>query len=350
MRQTAAGADQSPSHKVSDTQLKCILDVIGLSWAQLTKETYGAGLLVFHVFCDTHNITEENHCPVTHSLLLNFLCSCAGSYSGSTLANYAAGLKAWHLLHRRSWLIPPSELKAVLDSTTASAPITSNHPKRLPFTPSILCSIQNHLNLDSPLDAAVFACLTTTFYAIARLGKFTVSAIKEFDPTKHITRASVSTTTDHNGLPVTKFHLPRTKCSPIEGEDAYWAAQEGPSDPRTALDNHLTVNQAGGNAHLFAWKHARGLRPLSKKEVVKRSASIAITANLLELKGHGLRIGGTLKYLLHGIPFEVIKTMGRWSSETFTRYLRDQATILAPYIQASPILEPFTHYTIPPVR
>jgi hypothetical protein len=166
---------------------------------------------------------------------------------------------------------------------------------------------------------------------------------------KHVTRASVSTTTDCNGLLVTKFHLPRTKCSPIEGEDAYWATQEGPSDPRAALDNHLRVNQADGNAHLFAWKHARGLHPLSKKEVVKKSASIAITANLPELKGHGLRIGGMLEYLLHGISFEVIKMMGRWSSEIFTRYLRDHATILTPYIQASPILEPFTCYTIPPV-
>jgi hypothetical protein len=283
-RQTAAGADQSPSHKVSDAQLEHILDVIGLSWAQSTKETYGAGLLVFHVFCDTHNVAEENRCPVARSLLLNFLCSCTGSYSSSALANYAAGLKAWHLLHGRSWLIPPSELKVVLDGATASVPITSKCPKRLPFTPSILCSIRNHLNLDSPLDAAVFACPTTTFYAIARLGEFTVSTIKDFDPMKHVTRASISTTTDRNSLPVTKFHLPRTKCSLIKGEDTYWAAQEGPSDPRAALDNHLRVNQADKNAHLFTWKHARGLCLLSKKEVVKRLASIASTANLPELQ------------------------------------------------------------------
>lgn len=342
--------DQSPSHEVSDAQLERILDVIGLAWAQSTKETYGAGLLVFHVFCDTNNVAEENRCPVSRNLLLDFLCSCAGSYSGSALANYAAGLKAWHLLHGRAWQIPPSELRAVLDGATASAPKTSKRPKRLPFTPAILCSIRNHLNLDTPLDAAIFACLTTTFYAIARLGEFTVGAIKEFDPAKHVTRANVSKTTDRNGLPVTKFRLPRTKCSPIEGEDAYWAAQDGPSDPSAALENHFRINPAGGEAHLFAWKHTKGLRPLSKKELIKRLASIAVAADLPDLKGHGLRIGGTLEYLLRGVPFEVVKSMGRWSSETFTKYLRDHATILAPYIQSSPVLEPFTHYTIPPVR
>ncbi|KAG2738674.1 hypothetical protein P692DRAFT_201873794 [Suillus brevipes Sb2] len=138
---TVTVEDQSPSHEVSDAQLERILDVIGLAWAQSTKETYGAGLLVFHVFCDTNNVAEENRCPVSRNLLLDFLCSCAGSYSGSALANYAAGLKAWHLLHGRAWQIPPSELKAVLDGATASAPKTSKRPKRLPFTPAILCSI-----------------------------------------------------------------------------------------------------------------------------------------------------------------------------------------------------------------
>jgi hypothetical protein len=48
---------QSPT--ITDQQLDCILEVIGSSWADSTKETYGAGLLVFHVYCDTHNIPEE---------------------------------------------------------------------------------------------------------------------------------------------------------------------------------------------------------------------------------------------------------------------------------------------------
>ncbi|KAG1830947.1 hypothetical protein DFJ58DRAFT_671502, partial [Suillus subalutaceus] len=98
-------------------------------------------------------------------LLLDFLCSCTGSYSGSALANYAAGLRAWHLLHGREWLIPPKELKAVLDGATASAPASSKQPKRLPFTPNSLAAIQDQLDLNSPLNAAIFACLTTMFYA-----------------------------------------------------------------------------------------------------------------------------------------------------------------------------------------
>jgi hypothetical protein len=267
------------------------------------------------------------------------------------LGNYVAALKAWHLLHGRTWITQPDELKAMLDGAAALAPSSSKRPKRVPFTPEFIIKIHNQLDLNSPLDAAVFVCLTTTFYCIARLGEFTVPTIKgKFNPSRYITRSSISETFDRNNLPVTKFYIPCTKTAPA-GEETYWAAQAGLSDPKAALENHLRVNPASPEAHLFAWNHPTGgLRPLSRAEFTKRISSAATAAGLPGFKGHSLRIGGTLEYLLRGIPFDVVKSMGRWSSESFTIYLRQHAMILAPYIQATPILEPFTRYTIPPVR
>jgi hypothetical protein len=78
--------------------------------------------------------------------------------------------------------------------------------------------------------------------------------------------------------------------------------------------------------------------------------TVATSLGLASLKGHGVRIGGTLEYLLRGVPFDVVKSMGRWSSEAFTLYLRKHAVIMAPYLQGSPIMEAFTRYTMPPVR
>ena len=54
--------------------------------------------------------------------------------------------------------------------------------------------------------------------------------------------------------------------------------------------------------------------------------------------GHSIRIGATLEYLLRGVPFEAMKSMGRWSSDAFSTYLRKHAQILAPYVQANPNL------------
>ncbi|KAG2074846.1 hypothetical protein BDR04DRAFT_1150658 [Suillus decipiens] len=297
--------------------------MLGSSWALSTKETYGAGLLVFQVFCDSHKIPEEQRYPISSNLLLTFLSSCAGAYSGSALSNYTAGLKAWHLLHGQPWIINAKELKAI---------------------------IEEHLDLNNPKDTAIFTCTTTSFYAIAHLGEFTVPSLKLFDPLKHITRTHVTQKTDCNNLPAISFSLPSTKSSPQKGEEAYWSTQEGLLDPKAALENHLRINPAKNSAHLFAWKHPSGLHPLSKKELTKHINQISSLTNLPNLKGHGLCIGGTLEYLLRGVPFNIVKAMGRWSSDAFTTYLHDHAIVIAPYIQASPALEPFMHITMPPVR
>ncbi|KAG2153848.1 hypothetical protein DEU56DRAFT_907328 [Suillus clintonianus] len=127
---------------------------------------------------------------------------------------------------------------------------TKRRSERTPFTPDIIISIHNKLNLEDPKDAAIFACITTSFYSIARLGEFTVSAVKDFDSHRHVTRGDVSEGTDRNGLAITKFHIPSTKSSPKEGEDAYWAEQQGLSDPKAALENHFHINQGEKSDHL----------------------------------------------------------------------------------------------------
>src|SRR6267154_4693372 len=88
----------------------------------------------------------------------------------------------------------------------------------------------------------------------------------------------MSESSDRNGLPVTKFSLPSTKSSPTTGEEAYWAAQDGPTDLKAAMDNHIQINAARNEAHLFAWKHGKGLRPLSKTEFTRRMALAAAAA------------------------------------------------------------------------
>ena len=205
------------------------------------------------------------------------------------------------------------------------------------------------LNIMEPLDAAVAACLTTTFWSVARTGEFTVPSIEKFDPTIHVKRCDIRYSEDHHSLKVTVFALPRTKCS-ISGEDVYWAAQDGLTDPAHLLENHLRVNTAPARAHLFAYRHGKGFRPLTKRTFMDHLNAIGLLLGLNHLRGHGIRIGSTLEYLLRGVPFDVMKAMGRWIGEAFLLYLRQHAVIMAPYMQAHTLLETFTHYTMPPIR
>jgi hypothetical protein len=178
-----------------------------------------------------------------------------------------------------------------------------------------------------------------------------VRTLQTFNPSTHITTRNLAYDQDRNGLKVTVLHLPRTKMAGNEGEDVYWASQEGESDPTTALANHFRVNQPSEASHLFAYQAKHTRRPLTKTKFLERVGKAARAAGLEPLQGHGIRIGSTLEYLLRGVPFDVMKAKGRWAGDSFLLYLRKHAVIIAPYIQAVPVVhETFIRYSMPRAR
>ena len=123
---------RSPEHlieEIMDDDLDHLISVINSSWQPATRETYGAGLLVFHVFCDLRLVPETFHCPADPLLIfmLTFISSCAGSYSRKTLANYFYAVCAWHTLHGAPWCMSlnTTEMKAALDGAAILAPPSS---------------------------------------------------------------------------------------------------------------------------------------------------------------------------------------------------------------------------------
>ena len=242
-----------------------------------------------------------------------------------------------------------AEMKAALDRASILAPLASKKPKRSPMTVSIISSLATKFNLSKPLDAVVFSCLTTTFYSTACLGEFTLPSLKSFIPDQHIKPSDVLSKQDRHGLQVMVFKLPRTKSS-IVGEEVFWAQQSGVLDPQTTFLNHLAVNNPPLDQPLFSWRHPSGLCALTRNKFLKRINTAAAKLGCLgidPLKGHDIRISATLEYLLRGVPFDVVKSIGHWSSEAFFLYLRQHAVIIAPYIQGTPIMDAFTHYTMP---
>ncbi|KAF8873423.1 hypothetical protein BD779DRAFT_1679201 [Infundibulicybe gibba] len=147
------------------------------------------------------------------------------------------------------------------------------------------------------------------------------------------------------------FRIPATKLDQSKGEDVFWARQEGPTDPEAAMAAHLAINDPAPGKHLFAYTHEQGdRRPLTKYAFNTQIHLAAAVTGQPKLKGHGLRIGGTLEYLLRGVDFEVVKSLGRWQGNSFLKYLRRHTQITAQYIQMdSTVHDHFLRrITIPP--
>ena len=335
---------------ISEAEQERVKDTMLHAWEEDTRVSYGAGLLMWHCFCDEKGTSEEARAPASQPLLSSFVAHMAAAYSGKTISGYLNGVRAWHTLHGLPWILQKIEMDTMLRAANKLTPNSSKKKRRCPYTPSFILAVRDHLDLDKPLDAAVFACLTTCFYASARLGEFTVRTLSSFNPNTHVTTQHLSYDQDRNGFKVTVLHLPKTKAAGNEGEDVYWASQDGGTDPSEALAQHLKVNQPSEAAHLFAYKVPHTRRPLTKAKFLERVGEAACAAGLEPLQGHGIRIGSTLEYLLRGVPFDVMKTKGRWAGDSFQLYLRKHAVIIAPYIQATPMHENFVRYTMPPVR
>lgn len=295
------------------------------AWAESTRESYSSGLLVYHVFCDARSVPEELRAPTSQATITSFITSLAGSYSGSAVSNCVNGIRAWHILHGLEWRLSSLETEAALRGAERLAPPSSKRKKRQPYTVDFITKIHQQLQAEDPFDASVFACLTTCFYAAARVGEFMVPRLDAFSPSSHVTSANLQVDRNPGGLEVTVLHIPSTKATPLEGEDVFWSHHPGPTNPYAALENHLRINCPTESHHLFAYRHKGQLGPLTKYAFIKRLVSAARLAGLEPLQGHGIRIGATLFYLLSGMPIEVMKVMGRWSSDAFLRYLRKHA-------------------------
>ncbi|TFK24721.1 hypothetical protein FA15DRAFT_591949 [Coprinopsis marcescibilis] len=352
----ARSNDTAPSLSLAAADLEKLTDDIQGAFAPSTCEAYGTGLFAFHAFCDSKDVPEDQRAPASPMLVSLFASSMVGLYAGSTARNYVYAVRAWHIIHGVKWQVNKEELDALLKSAEKSAPAASKREKRDPVTTAHILKIRGALNLQDPLHVAVYACLTTTFYATARLGEFVQKSLDSFDPAKHVKPADMRIETDRQGLRTTVFHIPSTKMAPVAGEDVMWAKQNDDTDPEQALEDHMRINAPPADGPLFAYKApANGKKgthkPLARRKFLAVLQAAAKAAGLAPLKGHGIRIGSTLEYLLRGVPFEAMKTKGRWGGDSFLRYLREHAQILAPYIQAdSTRHEEFIRLVMPPIR
>ena len=331
-----------------------IREVLAEAYSDSTKATYGTGLLVFHVFCDRKGINEIQRAPCGQTLLSNFVSTLIGDYSAQAIENYVYGLRAWHIIHRIPWNVNNIELQTLFASAAKNQPPKSSKAQRPPCTIEDLVTIRENLNPRDPFDAAVLACLTTTFWSVARLGELTIPKLDAFNPEIHVKRSNLNqNVTDRYGNKVTTIFIPWTKASKSQGEELNWVAQTHTgADPEEAMRNHLNINQFDDNSHLFQHHWKGTSRPMSKNIFLTRIRKALTAAKRKHVTGHSLRIGGTLEYLLRGIDFPVVRFKGRWASETaFVGYLRKHGQILAPYMQANPELQNrFIQLAMPPVR
>lgn len=331
------------SNVLSPTNIERLERLMECAWSENTRSTYGSGLLAFHVWCDHARISEQERAPASGATINLFISAMAGGFAKDTVTNYLAGVRAWHILHYIPWEVDQLQYQTILKALDSVTPPSSRRAKRKPCTVEHLLSIRSALDISQPLGAAIWACATSLFYGIARLGELTVPNREAFVPGNFVEISNVSEDSDRNGFQTTTIRIPFTKSSRAKGnskgEDIFWAKQNNDTDPKFALDNHIAVNNPESGEHLFSYSMpSQPRRPLTRHVFLVEITRALRKAGREQIKGHSFRIGGTLEYLLRNVPFEVVKSQGRWASDAFRVYLREHARVMAPFVQDIPNL------------
>jgi hypothetical protein len=298
-------------------------------WAGSTVRRYAGSIKQFLHFCDTEGIPDHLRLPADEFVLCSFAASSAGVHARSTPRSRLSALKAWHIVHNVEWK-GSARLQYVLNGVHRLAPRSSKRPPRPPINATMLQQLVERLDLTSPLDSAVAACATTAFWGQCRLGELLPSSASILLSTPFPIRSGFKRSV-RNPLSCV-IHLPRTKTH-LQGQDIVLVDQATPINPISLLKRHLRINNIPNDTHLFSYASDHGFVALTKPVFLQRCNEIWRLLGYPRTTGHCFRIGGTTELLIAGTPPDVVKAMGRWSSDSFLRYWRSLDDIAPQYIR-----------------
>jgi hypothetical protein len=296
---------------------------IKLAWAPATQARYDVSIKEFLTFCASEKVPEAETLPASEMLLALFAASLVGRIAGTTISAKLSAVKAWHIQHNQPWR-GNILLQYVLKGAANATPDTSKQDRRPPITIDMLKELFRDLDLADHLDTAIFVVATMAFYGQLRLGEicsdrevyntFNCKTLPNFSHLKP----------PHTVAGSRMLHIPWTKVKRATGEDVAICRQRDITDPIAALHRHLQINVINDPTTAIAsYLTTAGTRKLlTTSKFMKRCNQIWRTHDRQRHTGHCFRIGGTTHYLLQGINPDVVRLMGRWSSDAFIRYWR----------------------------
>lgn len=312
------------------------------AWSPGSTANHRTAINKFTSFCDTNSIPLSDRLPASEWLLCAFIASQANR-APSTLKNYISGLRAWHISNDVPWH-GSIRLQYVRDGiSNISGAVLQAKPPRPPITRNMLLTLHQVLSRTDPMELCILACADTAFWGQCRLGEILLHNIKKLPVRLPIPTPSSISIGDINTMVI---RLPFTKVKGWAGEDVTLTQQSDASNPVSSLSAHLRLNNVQPDFPLFSYKTGATWNILSKTTFLAKCNDIWSLHSLPRYTGHSFRIGGTTALLLGGVHPDIVKQMGRWSSDAYLRYWRDFHLIIPLNAQNIPLVPMATRQPI----
>ena len=310
---------------------KVIEKYINLAVAPSTKQTYSSGEKRFVEFILLVKRTQVEQClPATESMLTEFVVYLARTIKHSSIKNYLAAVRHYHI--RQGFKLnfqKMTRLQLVLRGIKRDQggqirirlPITIHHLQLF----HLLLSIPSTKNYDSIM---FWAAMTLAFFGFLRLGELTCNS--KFNPDTHLTPDNISFNfiQEMQKPKSMTILIKESKTDPFRvGQTITIGSTSSPLCPVLAMKRYLTSRKSL-NGPLFV--HASG-KPLTKQALITETRSLLTKSglNAAHYAGHSYRIGAATTAASAELPSWLIKTLGRWTSDCYERYIKIPLTTLS---------------------
>lgn len=289
------------------------------------------GIKQFISFCLSKGIVTPRTplLPASEITLIYFVGHLSKSVSYATVKTYLASISHLHLIFRipfeiGNMLLLEKSLKGLKRlkgvKTRDRRPITIKELQCLhsALRPQFTTSLDNVM---------LWAAFTLAFFGFLRCSEFTCNS--PFDPTYHLSRKDINF---HPGISAPQYFevlIKRSKTDPFRNGCRLTIGQSNNElCPVRAMKNYML--QSSTNIE------ERPLFQFESNAPLTRSTLTSRLRNLLQQQGfdkdcyatHSFRIGAATTAGSAGLPTWLIKTLGRWSSDCYQRYIRTPNDVL----------------------
>jgi hypothetical protein len=196
----------------------------------------------------------------------------------------------------------------------------SPRPLRLPITNNVMHLLCTALSSPSFDHVMFWAACCTAFFGFLRVSELTCPG--PFIPSRHLALEDLQfVSTGHFRL-----RLKSSKTDPFgEGCTVLLGPSGGTVCPVKALLRYLAI-RGSLPGPLFICNNGSPLKPTVVNSWLR---SILHSAGLAgNYSSHSFRIGAATSAAVSGMPDHLIKTLGRWSSDAYLRYIRTPPEVL----------------------
>jgi hypothetical protein len=303
--------------------------------AQSTVKIYSSGVKKYTAYCMR---VGRVPLPTSEELITGFVATLAKkNLSYASVRTYLSAIRYHQIacghgdpgISQMSWL--EYTLKGIRKDE-AHTQAAKRSRDRQPVTPRILRRLfEVWKKLPIIRDAKMlWAATCLAFYGFLRVGEFTSPSSNSFDKEVYLSLADISV--DSPSAPSVLFvRLKQSKTDQLrQGVTIVLGKSEQfPLCPLSAVLSYMVV-MGRSRGPLFIWKNGQFLTRENFVAAVRKALEAA-DLDASTFNGHSFRIRAATTAASRGMEDSMIKTLGRWESEAYQRYVKIPRQQLAYY-------------------